>query len=113
MTVAGQAGITGTSAAEAWVRAENSADHLADEHVVESIQVRAASISAGSGFVIHAWNTSQLNEPVLPPVHQVSVFTGSATAIGVKLASPGAGAVGGGGRGTRLYGVWNISWCWN
>ena len=113
VTVTGQAGIVAGSAAEAWVRAEASADHSADEHVVETIQVRAAEISAGNGFTIHAWNTSQLNEPVLPPVHETSVFTSSVTAIGVKTAAPGAGSAGGGGQGTRLYGVWNVSWCWN
>lgn len=107
--VTGQAGIVAGSAVEAWVRGEASADHSADEHVVETIGVRAASIIAGTGFRIHAWNTSQLNEPVPD------------TAVGV----PGAARGGAGpqhpsnpmdldgGKGTRLYGVWNVSWVWN
>ena len=112
VAVTGQAGIVAGSDAEAWIRAEASADHSADEHIVETIQVRAAAIVAGVGFTIHAWNTSELNEPVTQPVHPTSVFTSSATAIGVKSAQPGVVAPGGG-RGTRLYGVWNVSWTWN
>lgn len=108
-TVTGQAGILGTSCAEAWIRAEASADHSADEHVVESIQVRAADIVAGVGFTIHAWNTSQLNEPVSPTP---AVTSGAARGGGGKQ-DPAAIQDGGGGKGTRLYGVWNVSWVWN
>ena len=103
--VTGQTGILATSDAEAWIRAEDSADHTADEHIVETIQVRAAAIAAGTGFTIHAWNTSQLNEPLEKPgVAAFHPTTGTARGD----AGPSVGGIG-----TRLYGVWNVSWAWN
>ena len=99
VAVTGQAAIVAGSDAEAWIRAEDSADHSADEHIVETIQVRAAAIDAGVGFTIHAWNTSQLNEPLLP---------GGGGRGQLEDGGPRVGGVG-----TLLYGVWNVSWCWN
>lgn len=98
-TVTGQAGIVAGSSVEAWIRAEASADHTADEHVVETIAVIASSITAGTGFVIHAYNTNLLFERVAP-----------LTAGRGQLED---GGYSGGGIGTRLYGVWNVSWVWN
>jgi hypothetical protein len=98
-TVTGQAGILAGSSCEAWVRAEASADHTADEHIMETINVRAGSITPGVGFVIHAWNTSQLNEPLLP---------GGGGRGQLEDGSPRIGGIG-----TRISGVWNVSWVWN
>ena len=53
VTVTGQAGILAGSLVEAWVRAEASADHNADEHMVEALKVEAGNIVAGTGFDIH------------------------------------------------------------
>lgn len=96
VTVTGQAGIVAGSAVEAWLRGEASADHSSDEHAVETIKVIAKDIVAGTGFTIMALNTSQLNEPVMDPMG------------GGKLGTDWRG-----GKGTRLYGVFNVSWCWN
>lgn len=52
ITVTGQAAILATSQVEAWVRAEASADHSADEHMVEALEVRAGNIVPGVGFDI-------------------------------------------------------------
>lgn len=107
--VTGQAGILTSSDVEAWIRAEDSADHTADEHIVETIQARAAGIIAGTGFRIHAWNTSQLNEPV----PETAAVTSGAARGGGGLQHPSNPNDLGGGKGTRLYGVWNVSWVWN
>lgn len=109
VTVTGQAGIVAGSDVEAWIRAEDSADHTADEHIVESIQVRAAAIVAGTGFTIHAWNTNQLCEPVPETWEQVP----GAARGGRGTQSPADGNPLGGGTAPRLYGVWNVSWVWN
>lgn len=85
-TVTGQAAIVSGSLVEAWMRLVATADHSADEHWVETIQIDAGNISAGVGFTIYARNTSELNEPI------VSLM---------------------GGKGTRLYGLWTVNWAWN
>lgn len=51
-TVTGQTGILVTSAAEAWLRCESSADHSSDEHDIEDLDVYAKDIVAGVGFTI-------------------------------------------------------------
>lgn len=53
-TVTGQAGIVAGSAVEAWIRATSSADHSADEHLLEALKITAYNIVAGVGFDIKA-----------------------------------------------------------
>jgi hypothetical protein len=53
-TITGQGAIASGSLVEAWVRAETSADHNADEHMVEDLKVEAGNIVAGTGFDIRA-----------------------------------------------------------
>jgi hypothetical protein len=106
------AGIGAGNLVECWMFPAATADHTADEHLVESLIVMAGNVSAGVGFTIYGVNTSQINEPVDYPPNANSVFTSSATAIGVKTAQPGNKAYGGG-KGTRIYGKWNIGWVWN
>lgn len=112
INITGQAGIVAGSCVEAWIRGEASADHSADEHVVETIDCRAYGIVAGTGFSIRAFNTSQLNEPIRPNRTPSTVTTPAAAMPVAGLRTAGAGD-NGGGRGTRLYGIWNVSWCWN
>lgn len=105
VVVTGQTAITGTSLVEAWLFPAATADHTADEHVVESIKVMAGNVSPGVGFTVYAVNTSTLNEPLTP--------------TGVACARPAASSVYGfsapsvGGMGTRLYGQFSIGWVWN
>jgi hypothetical protein len=105
VTVTGQAGITGTSLVEAWLFPAATADHTADEHVVESIKVVAGNISAGTGFTIYAVNTSTLNEPLETP--GVSRFRSVAGTV-YGDTDPSVGGIG-----TRIYGTWSIGWVWN
>lgn len=51
-TITGQASILAESDVEAWIRAEDSADHSADEHDIEDFEVVAKSIVAATGFNI-------------------------------------------------------------
>jgi hypothetical protein len=113
VAVTGQAGILAGSLVEAWMYPTATADHTADEHWVETIQVVAGNIVAGTGFTIYARNMNQINEPVTTPIHNTSVVTSTgSTAIAIKTAQPGQVAYGGG-IGTLLYGQFTVAWCWN
>jgi hypothetical protein len=52
--VTGQASILSGSLVEAWISPVATADHNADEHWVEEIQVTAGNVVAGTGFTIYA-----------------------------------------------------------
>jgi hypothetical protein len=93
VAVTGQAGILAGSLVEAWLVPTATADHTADEHLLETIQVQAGNVVAGTGFTIYAVNTSQLNEGGINPA---PIGKGSAA-----------------GRGTRIYGQWTVGWVWN
>lgn len=97
--------ISGSSLVEAWIFPAATADHTADEHVVESIKVFAGNVQAGVGFTIYAVNTSQLNEPLSKA--GVSTFRSAATSV------YGYGGETVGGIGTRIYGQWSVGWVWN
>ncbi len=64
VAVTGQASIVAGSLVEAWIRLEATADHSADEHMVESIQVMAGNIVAATGFTIYAVNSSETWDPL-------------------------------------------------
>ena len=51
--VTGQAGILSNSLVEAWIRPVATADHSADEHLVEELSVMAGNIAVGTGFTIY------------------------------------------------------------
>lgn len=111
VAVTGQAGIVSGSLVEAWIRPVATADHSADEHMVETLKVFAANIVAGTGFTIYGLNTSQLNEPITPPRTASTVVLPVAAMPAAGLA--GAGPEGaGGGKGTRIYGQWTVAWVW-
>ena len=100
------------SLVEAWIFPAATADHTADEHLVETLKVMAGNVVASSGFTIYMVNTNQLNEPVDVPPPSTTVQQTTATAVGQKIAQPAARAYGGG-QGTRIYGTWNVGWVWN
>lgn len=103
--VTGQAGILAGSKVKAYIMATATADHTADEHWVETLEVMAGNIVPGTGFDIYAKNAGTLSEPV---AEQWAV---------TRLAGPGTGANQvrpdiGGGKGTRLYGQFTVAWEW-
>jgi hypothetical protein len=109
VAVTGQASIVAGSIVSAWIRPVATADHTADEHWVETIEIAAGNISAGTGFTIYAKNTNQINEPVTYPPGANSLWQLAATTINNKNAQPGQIGFGGG-QGTRLYGQFTVQW---
>lgn len=81
-----------TSKAEAWLVPLATADHTADEHMLETIAVFAGPPAVGVGFTVYGFNTSQFNEQL--------TFNGSEP-------NPTLGGIG-----TRIYGTWTIAWAW-
>lgn len=105
VTVTGQTGIVAGSVVQAWLVAQATADHTADEHRVETISVTCGNIVANTSFDIYAQNTSQLTEPL--DVAGVSTFrSAAATLYGYAGSSVG-------GQGTRIYGQWTVHWRWS
>ena len=104
VTVTGQTTILGTSVVQAWMYPTATADHSADEHLLETIKVMAGNVVAGTGFTIYAANTSQLNEPLETP--GISKFRSAAATV-YGDSNPSAG-----GTGTRIYGSWTVAWQW-
>ena len=105
VAVTGQAGILSGSIVEAWIYPSATADHSADEHMLETLKVFAGNIVPGTGFTIYGINSSQLNEAIIMP--GVSRFRSAATTV---YGNPGPSI---GGRGTRIYGLWTIAWRWS
>jgi hypothetical protein len=93
---------------QVWLRPVDSADHTADEHMVETIAVQATAYVTGTGFTIRAWNSSQINEPL----RQAANNRHKPNTFGVPQ-SMGASSPAIGGRGTRLHGAWNVNWRWS
>jgi len=93
VAVTGQAAIVAGSIVNAWIRPDATADHSADEHLLETIRIIAGNIVAATGFTIYALNTSEINE--LP--------------VGWL---PQGNKGGDAGKGTRIYGLWTVQWKW-
>lgn len=110
VVITGQAGILSGSLVEAWLRPVDTADHLADEHMVETMNIFAGSIVAGTGFTIYAFNNSQLNEPL---DRSPGVAPGTVGKSGAVSVAAQQGVVSLGGIGTRIYGLWTVAWVWN
>lgn len=83
IAVTGQGSILASSLVEAYLFPDTTADHTADEHMVETLKVSVpkTSIVAGTGFTIYGVNAGTLNDPQ--------------------------------GNGTRIWGKWNVGWVWN
>ena len=62
LAITGQGSIVSGSLVEAWLRPADTADHTADEHMVEAINVFAADIVASTGFTIHGRSTTQFGQ---------------------------------------------------
>lgn len=96
VAVTGQSGIVAGSIVSAWIRPAATADHTADEHLVEPIRVLAGNISAGVGFTIYAFADGA-----------------SGTNTKWKAAIPGNSPANAGGEGQRVYGQFTVAWQWS
>jgi hypothetical protein len=112
VAVTGQASIVAGSVVQAWLRPVATADHSADEHMLETIRVHASSIVPGTGFTINAFNAGTINEPDVDAVSRdgVSQQTGRPGGRGQQDVPASAKA---GAKGTRLYGLWSVAWQWS
>jgi hypothetical protein len=115
VAVVGQAGIVAGSTVNAWLRPIATADHSADEHVVETLAVYAKDIVAGTGFTIFGKNTNQVNEPVYPVPKSYYINNEASLAAFVSLFAPPSVTfdIGGGGDEPMVYGLWTVSWLWS
>lgn len=66
-TVTGQTGILTGSSIKAWIRAEATADHTADEHIALAslVDVVVSDVVAGTGFTIHVLCRDQGGEALV------------------------------------------------
>ena len=111
VVVTGQAGIVAGSVVQAWIRPVATADHSADEHMLETLKVHAADIVAGTGFTVNAFNDGTINEPDVAAVSRDGVSQIAARPGGRGKQDGLTAAVGG--KGTRIYGQWAIAWQWS
>lgn len=105
VTVTGQTGIVSGSVLQAWLVAQPTADHTADEHRVETISVTCGNIVPNTSFDIYATNTSQLNEPL---IQEGNNKNRNALTMTLGASSPSVGGIG-----TRIYGTWTVHWRWS
>ena len=103
VVITGQAGILAGSVVNAWLRPEATADHAADEHLLETLKVFAGNIVPGTGFTVYVLNASQLNEPL-------GTFSRNQVPVAGSPVPDNSQRIGG--IGTRIYGLWSVSWSW-
>lgn len=60
VAVTGQAGIVAGSLVEAWIRPVATADHTADDHIVDPPRIVAADIVGATGFTIHGFSMNNV-----------------------------------------------------
>jgi hypothetical protein len=83
IVVTGQTGILVSSLVEAWIFPVATADHSADEHLIDPPRVIAGNIVAGTGFTIYG-------------------FMNTRTDINnINSGQP------------MVYGLWTVAWVWN
>jgi hypothetical protein len=87
------AGILAGSLVEAWLYPTATADHSADEHLVEQIKVRAGAVVAGVGFTIYAFC--------------------DAPAPGGIDGQEARGQANSDSGNVLIYGQWTVAWVWN
>jgi hypothetical protein len=105
VAITGQSSIATNSIVNAWIFAKATSDHSADEHLVETISIKAGNIVAGTGFTIYATNNSYLSEPILSLNKNDRQNGGLVNTQGIQ--NPKVG-----GKGTRIYGQWTVNWKW-
>ena len=74
--------------------------------MLEMLKVFAGNIVAGVGFTIYAFNTGQLNEPVLVRT-EGRVALAAGPGIQDAQSTPPSGGIG-----TRIYGQFTVAWAW-
>lgn len=107
VVITGQTSLSSGSLINAWIMGVDTADHTADEHVVESIKVTIGDVIAGTGFTIHAVNSSEILEPLLYNYGGGSGNKATGANLVQNFQRPQFGNIG-----TLIYGQWTIGWMW-
>lgn len=100
VAVTGQSGIISGSLVEAWLRPVATADHTADEHVVDGPRIIAGNIQAGTGFTIYGMPNNNNAEPV--PDYMPRAMNAQNP---LSTLSPPTTP--------RIYGQWTVAWVWS
>lgn len=108
VAITGQTGIVAGSLVEAWLFPAATADHTADEHMVETLKISAGNIVASTGFTVYAFNTNQIAEHELP-----QQLTHQQPSAGAMPRWIGRRADYSEGKAPMIYGQWTIAWAWN
>lgn len=95
--------ILGASRTEAWLLPAATADHTADEHLVENIRVIAGPPTAGVGFTIHGFLPDRPGPAPLFIAQRTNA--GGRSNVVPAPVSPFKRA--------RLYGRWSVGWRWS
>lgn len=111
VAITGQAAIVSGSLVEAWLYPTATADHSADEHMLEKIKVVAGNIVAGTGFTIYGFSANDISEPLVAP--GTGRRHAAHTTIGNNFKGPGDQTPSVGGKMPMVYGDWTVAWVWN
>jgi hypothetical protein len=105
VAVTGQA-VVASSVVMVQLRGEDTADHSADEHMIETLEVSAKDIVAGTGFTIVGVNRDKGGQGEGRP----ELFGRGSDAQPITKTRPETER--GYGDATRLYGQWAVGWMW-
>ena len=108
VVITGQSAILTGSMLNAWIVPKDTADHSADEHMIETIKIFAGNIVAGVGFTIYAFDTNQIGEPELPK--RLPRFSGTGQDSGGGKQDVQIQNIGG--KFPRPYDLFTIAWSW-
>ena len=95
-------GVLTTSLVEAWIRPEATADHTADEHMVETMKVFGVC-TVNDTIRVYGLNTGQIMASL--------AYTREGERDGISRPMdplPDTSNMG-----TRIYGTWKVAWVWN
>ena len=93
----------GASRTEAWLLPAATADHTADEHLVENIRIIASAPTGGVGFTIHGFLPDRPGPAPLFTTQRNNA--GGRSNVIPTPVSPFKRA--------RLYGRWSVAWRWS
>jgi hypothetical protein len=106
VAVTGQSSLAAGSVVMAQVRGEATADHSADEHMIETLEVAAKDIVPGTGFTIVGVNRDNGGQGEGRP----ELMGRGSVAQPITQTRPETEQ--GYGDPTRLYGLWSVGWMW-
>jgi hypothetical protein len=98
LAVTGQDAIAADATVTAYIYPTATADHTADEHLVDSPIVFAGTVIAGTGFTLYA-----VRDPIPLPPPDYTVFL---AAEKLRLSNSSPITI------PRPYGLWTVAWVW-